>query len=353
MFRNRFSSHRTVTTIVVLVCAVSTAAATSEPPVQTSSAEPRILPPAIIDNNLAIGGSDLAANRRNTRLTVKVSINGKGPFDFVVDSGADSSVVSSRIAEQLRLPAGPGAVIHTITSSESVGRVTIDSLDVGQTSFNDRVIPALNESFIGADGIIGIDALVNQRLMMDFEKRLVRAEDARLPAEYMDGEIVVTARRKRGQLILTEVKAISLPVDAVIDTGSVITIGNLALRNRLMKGNRDKFGWVEIIGVTGVPARLDLAIIAELELGSVTLRNVPIAFANVPPFEVFGLKREPALLLGTDILEKFRRVSLDFRARKVRFQLRKCGTTNVAINDDLLPAESRISSGRDEIVCAR
>ena len=46
-----------------------------------------------------------------------------------------------------------------------------------------------------------------------------------------------------------------------------------------------------------------------------------MAFADVPPFKLFGLSDQPALLLGTDILESFRRVSLDFRARKVRFQL--------------------------------
>jgi hypothetical protein len=69
-----------------------------------------------------------------------------------------------------------------------------------------------------------------------------------------------------------------------------------------------------------------MATVPELELGPVTLRDVPIAFADVPPFKLFGLADEPALLLGTDLLENFQRVSLDFRARKVRFQLRHCET---------------------------
>src|SRR5690349_2991941 len=64
----------------------------------------------------------------------------------------------------------------------------------------------------------------------------------------------------------------------------------------------------------------------ELQLGSVVFRDVPMAFADVPPFKMFGLSEEPALLLGTDLLETFRRISLDFRARKVRFQLRSCKT---------------------------
>ena len=86
-----------------------------------------------------------------------------------------------------------------------------------------------------------------------------------------------------------------------------------------------------VTGVTGVTVNLQLARVAELRLGSVILRDVPIAFAEVPPFAVFGLSDHPALLLGTDLLATFRRVSLDFRARKVRFQLRRCESTGIAI----------------------
>ncbi len=198
--------------------------------------------------------------------------------------------------------------------------------------------------------MIGIDALVEQRLMMDFEKRIIKAEDARQPAQMLDGEIVVRARRQRGQLILTQVRAAGLPLEAVIDTGSEITIGNLALRDKLIKGNKDKFVTVQATGVTGVTLDLQIARIGELRLGSVTLQNVPIAFADAPPFTVFGLADEPALLLGTDLLETFRRVSLDFRARKVRFQLKKCGSQGIVISTApmsltrLCPATTRASA---------
>ena len=209
----------------------------------------------------------------------------------------------------------------------------------------------MREVDLGGDGMIGIDALVEQRLMMDFEKRLIKSEDARLPVIEMDGEIIVRARRRHGQLILTQVRAAGLPVEAVIDTGSEITIGNLALRDKLIKGNRDKFETVTVAGVTGVEINLQLARIGELRLGPVTLRDVPIAFADVPPFHVFGLSDEPALLLGTDLLENFRRVSLDFRARRVRFQLRRCGSTGVFISTSTWL--TRISSDEDGIACRR
>ena len=311
------------------------------------------LPPAVIDNSLAIGGEDIKARKVNTRMTVEVHVNGRGPYRFLVDSGADSSVVGMRMVRELNLPIGAPAILHAMTASARVDRVMVDELHLGAAKFRNLELPALREEDLGGAGMIGIDALVEQRLMMDFETRVIKAEDASRPPEMLDGAIVVTARRRRGQLILTRVKALGLPVDAVIDTGSEVTIGNLKLRDRLMKGNRDKFVTAALTGVTGVTIDVQMARIGELKLGSVTLRNVPIAFADVPPFHVFGLSDEPALLLGTDLLDTFRRVSLDFRARKVRFQLRRCGSTAVSIRSSPTGSRSRIISGEDGSVCKR
>lgn len=311
------------------------------------------LPPAVIDDTLAIGGEDINARKVSTRMTVEVHVNGRGPYRFLVDSGADSSVVGLRIAHDLQLPVGTPVILHGMTASAQVDRVLVDELTLGQSKISNLEIPALKEQDLGGEGMIGIDALVEQRLMMDFEKRVIKAEDARQPARLLDGEIVVTARRRRGQLILTQVTAAKLPVEAVVDTGSEITIGNLALRDRLLRGNRRKFVTIAATGVTGVTVDLQMARIGELRLGSVTLRDVPIAFADVPPFTVFGLTKEPALLLGTDLLETFRRVSLDFRARKVRFQLRKCGTQGITISTSPSVWSTRLSSGDNMEVCRR
>jgi predicted aspartyl protease len=321
-------------------------------PVPTKPGDVAPLPPAALDDTLAIGGEDINARKVRTRMTVEVLVNGRGPYRFLVDSGADSSVVGLKIARDLQLPIGTRATLHGMTGSAIVDRVLLDELTLGQSAIHNLEVPALPEVDLGGEGMVGIDALVEQRLMMDFEKRVIKVEDARQPAQVLDGEIVVKARRRRGQLILTQVKAAGLPVEAVVDTGSEITIGNLALRDILIKGHRDKFVTVEATGVTGVTIPLQIARVGELKLGSVTLKNVPIAFADAPPFTLFGIANEPSLLLGTDLLETFRRVSLDFRARKVRFQLKKCGTTDIVIST--APTSLvRLSAGDNREVCKR
>ena len=313
------------------LCAVAPISRSAAEPPHFSKPKPVLtppqvapLPPATFDNTLAVGGDDLKAREVDTRLSVDVQVNGRGPYHFIVDSGADTSVVGQRVARNLELPLGTPLVLDGTTARNVVDSVKVGQLTVGSSTFDNLELPALSENDLGGDGMLGIDALAQQRVMMDFENRVIKVEDARTPVKHYANEIVVLARRQRGQLILTHVTAAGLPLDAVIDTGSEVTVGNLALRDKVMHWNPDKVVTVQAIGVTGKVIDLQVARIPELRLGSVTLWDVPIAFADLPPFKVFGISDEPALLLGTDILEKFQRVSLDFRARKVRFQLRKC-----------------------------
>ena len=314
------------------------------------------LPPATFDKTLAIGGKDVKARAADTRLSVDVDVNGHGPYRFLVDSGADTSAVGLRIAHDLELPLGTPAILNGTTSRDLVDRVEVAELTLGPTTIHHLELPALREVDMGSDGVIGIDALFRQRLMLDFEKHLIKVEDPHQPLPFDPNAIVIVARRQHGQLILTEVQAAGLPLDAVIDTGSEITIGNLALRDKLIRGNRDKFWTVDAIGVTGEKTKLQIAKIGELQLGPVVLYDVPIAFADVPPFKLFGLLNEPALLLGTDILGNFRRVSLDFWSRKVRFQLKSCKTEGILINsspEETFNRFTRLSSTGGEDVCGR
>jgi hypothetical protein len=312
------------------------------------------LPPAQFDSTLAIQGEDLKAREVSTRLNVDVRVNGRGPYRFVVDSGADTSVVGLRIARDLELPLVTPAILNAVTSRDLVDRVKVAQLSIGNSHISNLELPALRESDVGGDGLIGIDALTEQRLMMDFEAHKVRVEDARRPMKFEPDAIIVTARRERGQLILTQVRAGSVRLDAVIDTGSEVTIGNMALKQKLLGRRGTRFWTVEAVGVTGVAVKLQMATISHLQLGPITLQDVPIAFADVPPFKTFGLADEPALLLGTDLLETFRRISLDFRARKVRFQLRRCGTDGVSISTSSDASRfTRLSSTNTADVCGR
>src|SRR6476661_5902381 len=70
------------------------------------------LPPAQIDSTLNTGGDNINARKVETRMSVDVMVNGRGPYRFLVDSGADSSVVGLRLARDLQLPLGTPAILN-------------------------------------------------------------------------------------------------------------------------------------------------------------------------------------------------------------------------------------------------
>lgn len=344
---------------VALLAAFSAAYAQAGPPPAAApllagpSAMPPI-PPATMDEGLEVGGEAIEGRKLSSRMTVEVRLNDRGPFRFIVDSGADTSAISAGVARTLALPAGTPVMLNGTTASSQVDRVHVETLALGDDTIEDLELPVLEDRFVGADGLIGIDALVRQRLMLDFETRQIRIEDASTPQAQTDGEIVVTARRHDGQLILTQAKADGKAVNVIIDTGSEVTIGNLALRDRLVRRGGVKLSPMVITGVTGVKMNLEMAEVGELRLGPVILQNVTIAFADLPPFAIFGQAKQPALLLGTDLMETFRRVSLDFRARKVRFQVRRCAPQSVGIdnNEDLSSARLSLAAESNQ-ACQR
>ncbi len=282
------------------------------------------IPPATIDDTLEVTGDAVAAEQRRTRMFIPVEIDGQGPFRFLVDSGADRSVIGADLAARLALAPGNPVRLQGMAGEARVGTVRIDTLKLGQSTIAAIAAPALPERYIGAQGLVGIDALADQRLMLDFDRKTITVQDSRRPEAVGNDEIVVVARRRNGQLIVTAASVGGTPIYAVIDTGSEVTMGNLALQAKVFGQRQPPVARpIVLTSVTGQTLTANLVQLASIRIGGIDLANVSVAFADAPPFRLFGLQKQPAMLLGTDVLEAFRRVALDFRARRVRFTLRR------------------------------
>ena len=254
------------------------------------------------------------------RLRVPVRIGESGPFRFLVDTGAQKTIVGSALAASLALPpAGKRAVI-TVAGRTIVDTVRIERLTLGSRRYNGVVAPVLSEVNIGADGIVGLDSLQHQRLLLDFTRNLFvingPADDATDPGDAEGFDIVVRARRRLGQLIITTARIDGVPVDVVIDTGADTSIGNRALQASLARSRRAP---TTLVDVTGKRITADLGVAGEISVGSLRIRNVTIAFADALPFRHLDLDRRPAILLGMQVLRAFKRIGVDFAKRQVLF----------------------------------
>jgi predicted aspartyl protease len=254
------------------------------------------------------------------RMTVPVTIAGQGPYHFVVDTGADRTVVSREVADRLGLQNSSRATLHSMSGVSEISTVRVPTIGIAGHESENVHAAALDQAHIGAQGLLGVDTLKGRRIVMDFKKRTMTVLAAG-EKERSDGDtIVVTARSRYGQLVLVDADVDGTPVTVIIDSGAQNTIGNAPLRKLLAKRNgRMPFFNTELVDVTGGRLPAQVAAVGRVRIGGINVQNVVIAFADAHPFKRFGLTTKPAMLLGMDTMRGFRRVSVDFAEKKVRF----------------------------------
>ena len=255
------------------------------------------------------------------RMTVPVSIGGRGPYGFIVDTGSERTVISRELAERLELDPGRTATMYTMTEVSRVGTVVIPRLEVGRRTVSEIHAPALSRRNLGAEGLLGVDSLQSQRVELDFVRQEMKVVPSRRREERWPGDsIVVTARSRYGHLMLVDASFDGQRVFVIVDTGSQVTVGNNALRRRLARrGRLGPLQPIELVSVTGNVITAEYGIARELRLGDAGITNLPVAFAEVHPFRHLDLTDRPAIMLGMDALQLFDRVSFDFANRRVRF----------------------------------
>ena len=254
------------------------------------------------------------------RMTVPVNIGGLGPYKFIVDTGAERTVIGRQLADNLKLDSSGTAHLYSMSEVSDVATVRIPTLQVGGKSYRDIKAPALDERNLGAQGMLGVDALQAQRVSFDFPHHAMTVVASRREEEHWDGQsIVVTGRSRFGHLVLVDASVEGQKVWVIVDTGAQTSVGNTALRHALERHHKlPETQPMTMVSVTGGRVVADETLIKRIRLGDAYINDMAIAFADVAPFRKLDLLSRPALLLGMDALKLFDRVSVDFANRRVR-----------------------------------
>jgi hypothetical protein len=298
--------------VLSLILALSGAgfARAEAPPAEASAAEAPA-PDARIGTTMSATG----------RMLVQVSIGRAGPYPFIVDTAAERSVIARELAAELQLAPAGRARLLSMTSAREAAMVRMPEVSFGSGQRHTLQPFALGGANLGASGVLGIDALRDQRVVLDFEAGEMRVGPAPRSFERLGpNDIVVHGRTRFGELVLIDSSAEGRPVDVVVDSGLQVSVGNEALR-RLLAAQQNRFEQIELVSVTGESFTADYTRVDNLRVGGVAIRGLPVAFANAYFFQRVHLTRRPALMLGMDALQMFRRVAVDFPNRRAHFVL--------------------------------
>ena len=253
-----------------------------------------------------------------------VMINGQGPFQFLMDTGANTSCIARNLAQRLMLAATEPSRVNTIVGVRQRPGVIIDHLQVGDRSRRSVRAAALPLT-PDLDGVLGVDWLKGQRLEMGFKAKSLSITKSKFETSH-DGLAVVPARRSQGQLTIIDADLNGKRISAMVDSGSQMTLCNAPLRALIADTIRHSQGdeayrYVSLESVVGERFMGERINLPFLRLGGLRLGNVPVIYAETHVFELWGLKDKPAIVLGMDLLTQFDTVSLDFGQAQVSFDL--------------------------------
>jgi predicted aspartyl protease len=268
-----------------------------------------------------------AATDAANHLLVDVHINGNGPYHFVVDTGADRSILASEVAVELGLSRGEKVMLKGVVGAVLTETVSIRTMTFGSITKRYLTVPTLSRSLLDADGYLGLDFLDGHRVTFDFRNHLLQISEprTRFSANWVrENEARIRASGSSGHLQALDCMVDDTPATAFIDSGAEVSAANEPLLAALARRSPSfgETGSINLIDITGGEIMGKVAMVNKIRLtAALTFTDCPLVIADFLVFDVWGLRQRPALLIGMNLLRQFGRVSIDYGLKELRFDL--------------------------------
>ncbi len=262
------------------------------------------------------------------QLTVDVQINGHGSYRFVVDTGADRSVLADDVAADLNLLHGGHVLMEGVVREVAADTVILDELSFGSIRCRHPVVPILPRSMILADGYLGLDTLDGHRVTFNFKNHTldVSAPRSGLGAYWLrPNETRIHTFGSSGHLRSVDCSVDGVTATAFIDTGSEVSAVNSTLLAALARRKPTVYEarFIPLTDITGGEMSGRMTVVDKIQLQEVQFSGCPVVIADFRIFDVWGLRQQPALLIGMNVLRQFSKVSIDYGLKELRFELAK------------------------------
>lgn len=284
----------------------------------------------------------------NNRPFIKLMINGKGPFRFVIDTGASMSVLSDKTATALGVkPVAKGGSARAIGGSGTFPILygLLDSIQMGEAKIEVvpiyiRTVHSTEDTPEGerSDGYIGLSVLSQYAVTLDYKTQELLLNrtpltDSELAAKTADPVatpeaaaapkvenlgaltgVEVPIRSTSGGLASAEahLPTMDRPLNFIVDTGATISvISKATVKKYELEGMKLKGETFRVIGAAGVEDGAEALGLSTLTVNNLRKNNSRALILDLDAVnETSGFEQHG--VLGGDYLRHFRLV-LDLR----------------------------------------
>ena len=219
-------------------------------------------------------------------ILLPVHVNDLGPFDFILDTGAGTSLLSSELARQLDAKVIGSKEGQSAGGKVSVSLAKVDSIAVGETKLRDVDVGIVDLAHIGKtigakiDGDLGYNFLKHFRVTIDYRDCEIRFDDPKRVESFgrsAKTEMPIRLASPAKPLILIDVHANGCgPFQFAVDTGTSTT----AIAPELAKQLGVESSPVGAGTTGGAPIDFSAGNLRSFQLGGAKIDNMPVVVAD-------------------------------------------------------------------------
>jgi hypothetical protein len=235
----------------------------------------------------------------DNRVFLDVRLNGRGPFHFMLDTGAAEFSVRDEITQELRIKVeDAGEESGTGEQKVTIRRTRISTLQIGDLQFNDvafRVFPGGNLVHVFGtkpfDGILGLEVFNNVTVKHDYVNKILTFTMSE-KFNYTGSGVIVHFQRPR-QIPVVDAELDGIPGKFGVDTGarsSLLLYGPFVEQNKLGQKYHAKLEGITGWGFGG-PIRSQLARGRTLRIGDLDVHDIVMRLS----FQKSGLTTSSAM----------------------------------------------------------
>ncbi|HET7086538.1 MAG TPA: aspartyl protease family protein [Rhizomicrobium sp.] len=263
------------------------------------------------------------------RLVTNVTINGRGPFRFLIDTASSRSLMFEHVRKALNLARSQPdqMTVYGINDVAEVMPVKPDRLDIaGQnvSAITMGVLPEIGSN--GPDGILGLDVLARYFVILNRAAMTIRLlpPDTSLPPAYAGWwgtELTPRPLKKLPvQFWYLKTQFNDVGVNSLFDLGADLTMLNWGAAERLgaRKSHYSKYGPPPemVQDVLGKEAPAVRANGVSVRLSGKEWAQQAVMIADAPIFTYFELDEHPSAIMGLDLLGN-NSLAIDFARQRL------------------------------------